>query len=108
MELSNPQKIAKDTYNGATKAVDKYADKAQTAVEKYGDKAQNFVERAGDKVQDFAESHSLMDRYAAVRDGAAEGYDTAISTVKKYPLYAVLGSTAIGLLAGMLIARRRS
>lgn len=95
MEI-NPTKASKDTYNGATKAVDKFADKLQTGV----------VEQASDRMQ--AIESNLASRYEALRDSAAEGYDTAISTVKKYPLYAVLGSTAIGLLAGLLIAKRRS
>lgn len=93
MEL-NPSKTAKETYNGATKAVDKFADKIQSGVEQVSDKARSLESTFGS-------------RYEAIRDSAAEGYDVAVDTVRKYPLYAVLGSTAIGLLAGLLIARRR-
>lgn len=94
MEL-NPTKTAKDTYNGASKAVDKFTDKIQSGAEQVGDKARSLESTFGS-------------RYEALRDSAAEGYDIAVDTVRKYPLYAVLGSTAIGLMAGMLIARRRS
>lgn len=94
MEL-NPSKTAKDTYNGASKAVDKFADKIQSGVEHVSDKARSLESTFGS-------------RYETIRDSAAEGYDVAVDTVRKYPMYAVLGSTAIGLLAGLLIARRRS
>jgi ElaB/YqjD/DUF883 family membrane-anchored ribosome-binding protein len=83
MEL-NTTKVAKETYNGATKAADQALDRAKDMIP------------------------SLESRYEAIKDGASEGFDTAVSTVKKYPLYAVLGSTALGLLAGMLIARRKN
>ncbi len=92
---SNAQKTAKDSYNGAAKTVDKYAEKAQSGLEKLADRASDM-------------EPNLSARYEAIRDSAAEGYDTAVDAVKKYPLYAVLGSTAIGLLAGMLLARRRN
>jgi ElaB/YqjD/DUF883 family membrane-anchored ribosome-binding protein len=100
MELntSNPSKTAKDAYNGATKAVDKFADK-------FADKAQTGIDQVTDRAQ--ALESSFAARYENLKDSAAEGYDMAVDTVKKYPLYAVLGSTAIGLLAGILIARRR-
>ena len=94
MDLNNPSKIAKDAYNGATKAVDKFADKALPTVQQASDRAHDM-------------ESSLVSRYESLKDSATEGYETAVKTVRKYPLYALLGSTAIGLLAGLLIARRK-
>lgn len=87
MEMNTTNKTAKEGFNGARKAIDNFADKA-------ADKA------------DQLES-TLSSKYETFREGAVEGYEAAVDTVKKYPLYAVLGSTAIGLLAGVLFARRR-
>lgn len=97
MEL-NQTKNTKDTYSGAAKTVDKYADK-------FVDKFQSGVEQVSDKAH--AIESKLASRYDSIRDSAAEGYGVAVDTVRKYPLYAVLGSTAIGMLAGLLIARRK-
>lgn len=96
MELNttNATKAAKDTFNGATKSVDKFADRAQSGLDQAIDKARSV-------------ESSLTDRYADLKDSASEGYDIAVNTVRKYPLYAVLGSTAIGLLAGLLLGRRK-
>lgn len=96
MELntSNAAKAAKDTYNGAAKTVDKFADKVQSGMEQASDRARSI-------------ESSFSSRYENLKDSATEGYDMAVETVRKYPLYAVLGSTAIGLLAGLLLARRK-
>lgn len=100
MELNttNTTKAAKDVYNGASKTVEKFADK-------FTDKAQAGIEQVADRAHSL--EGNLVSRYENLKDSAVEGYDMAVNTVKKYPLYAVLGSTAIGLLAGILIARRK-
>ena len=99
INTSNATKTAKDTYNGAAKTVDKFADK-------FADKAQSGLEHVADRARDL--EPTLANRYEAIRDTASEGYDTAVSAVKKYPLYAVLGATSIGLMAGLLLARRKN
>lgn len=101
MELntSNATKAAKDTYTGASKTVEKYTDK-------FADKAQTGIDQAIDRARSL--ESDFASRYENFKDSAVEGYDMAVDTVKKYPLYAVLGSTAIGLLAGLLIARRKN
>lgn len=86
MEM-NPTKTSKEAFSGTRKATESFADKAM-------DRAEQF-------------EGALASKYEALREGAVEGYNVAVDTVKKYPLYAVLGSTAIGLLAGVLIARSR-
>lgn len=101
MELntSNATKAAKDTLNGVSKATDKYADK-------FADKAQSGIDQVANRAHEI--EGDFASRYESLKDSAVEGYDMAVDTVKKYPLYAVLGSTAIGLLAGLLIARRKN
>jgi ElaB/YqjD/DUF883 family membrane-anchored ribosome-binding protein len=101
MELSTStsSKVAKDNFNGASKAVDRYTDK-------FADKAQAGIDQVADRAQ--ALEKNLITRYENLKDSAVEGYDIAVDTVKKYPLYAVLGSTAIGVLAGLLLARRKN
>lgn len=86
MEM-NPTKSSKEAFNATRKA------------------AENFAEKAMDRTEQLEDT--FASKYETLREGAVEGYQTAVDTVKKYPLYAVLGSTAIGLLAGVLIARSR-
>lgn len=91
MEM-NSSKTAKETYQGVTRAGDHLADRAEKVI---------------DKVKSNANSMDLAARYDAIKEGASEGYQTAVSTVKKYPLYAIGGAAAIGLFAGLWFARRR-
>lgn len=99
MEM-NTSKTAKDTYQGVTRAGDHLADKADKVVDK--------VKSGANQVIDRANGMDLAARYDAIKQSASEGYDTAISTVRKYPFYAIGGAAAIGVLAGLLLARRRS
>lgn len=94
----NSSKIAKDSYQGVTRTGEQLADKADRAVDK--------VKAGAQQIMDRAEGMDLSARYNALKDTAAEGYDTAVKTVKKYPLYAVGGAAALGLLAGLLLSRR--
>ena len=91
----NIQKTGKQAYNGAAKTVDQLSDEVKAGGQQAAAKFENM-------------EASLTERYKALKDTAADGYDTAIDTVKKYPLYAVLGATGLGLLGGLLLARRRS
>ena len=95
----NIQKTGKQAFNGAAKTVDNVADDIKVGTHQ-------AAAKMNDKFQEM--EASLATRYVAWKDTASEGYDTAIDTVKKYPLYAVLGATGIGLLAGFLISRRRN
>lgn len=94
MEI-NPQKIAKEAYNGAAKSLEQ---------------AGNKVQAGGDQALDRAKAieSTIASRYDDLKEMASESYDTAVTAVKKYPLYAVAGSAAIGLLAGLLISRRKN
>jgi len=91
----NTNKLVKQAYNGASKAIDKVADKAHDGADMVAEKAGEF-------------ESNLSSRYEALRDSASEGYDVAIHTVKKYPVYTVLGSAALGIAAGILIGRSSS
>ena len=91
----NTNKLAKQAYNGASKAMDKVADKAHEGADMVADKAGEF-------------ESNLTSRYEAFKDSATEGYEVAIDTVKKYPVYTVLGSAALGIAAGILIGRSTS
>ena len=95
----NIQKTGKQAFNGAAKTVDNVADDLKVGT-------QQATAMMNDKFQDM--EASLATRYGAWKDTASEGYGSAIDTVKKYPLYAVLGATAFGILGGLLLARRRN
>ncbi len=95
----NAQKTGKQAYNGATKAVDHLGAEVKSG-------ANQVANQAADKFSEM--ETSLTERYQDLRKSAGEGYDVAVDTVKKYPLYAILGATGIGLLGGLLLARRRN
>ncbi len=99
MEQFNTTKASKDAYQGVARAGDHLADKADKVVDK--------VKAGANQLADKANDMDLAARYESIKESASEGYDSAISTVKKYPLYAVGGACAVGLLAGLLLARRR-
>ncbi len=98
MEI-NSTKASKENYQGVARAADQAANKADRVVDR--------VKTGAHEIMNRAEDFDLAARYNAIKDSAAEGYDTAIRTVKKYPLYAVGGAAAIGVLAGLLLSRRR-
>ena len=98
MEM-NSSKTVKDTYQGVTRAGDQLADRAEKVIDKAKTSAHQLIDRA--------EGLDLAARYDAIKEGASEGYQSAVSTVKKYPLYALGGAAALGLFAGLWFARRR-
>jgi|GEM_PF-1917788 len=45
------------------------------------------------------------DRYEAVQDKAKQAADASEDFIKAHPFYTILGATAVGFIAGMLIRR---
>ena len=88
-------KSPKESLNNAASKADGYANSIATSAERVWDKAKD-VEK------------SLASRYQAVRDMAVDGYDATTEVVKKYPMSTLVAATATGLIAGLLLARRKN
>ena len=79
---------------------------AASKVDGYANSVATGAERAWDKAKDVEKS--LASRYQAVKDVALDGYEVTTEVVKKYPMSTLVAATATGLLAGLLIARRKN
>ncbi len=87
-------KSPKQNFNNAASKTDDYAASIATGAERVWDKAKD-VEK------------SLASSYQTAKDAAIDGYDVTTEVVRKYPMSTLVAATATGLLAGLLLARRK-
>lgn len=62
----------------------------------------NGMDNLSDKVKDL----DVQGQYDMIKERATDAYDTSVDFIKKYPVSALLGATAIGYIAGVLARRR--
>jgi ElaB/YqjD/DUF883 family membrane-anchored ribosome-binding protein len=58
--------------------------------------------KLSDKLQDF----DLTEQYGMIKERAEDIYETSTSFVKRYPVSAILGATAVGFILSALVRRR--
>lgn len=70
--------------------------------------AQNVKGQAQEAISEFSESwkDGFEHAYGMIQDRTRQATDVSESFIKKHPLTTVLGAAAVGLLAGILLARR--
>lgn len=66
------------------------------------EKVKSGVSTVGKQIGSLADTKS----YKMIRERAEDAADVSVNFVKRYPLYTLLGATAIGVLAGFLLSRK--
>lgn len=86
----------------------------ETSLNNVSGKVAKTVQKGAEKGKDVLNSVSreaqemrLQSVYESAKAQAQDAIDASEDFVKKYPLYTVAGIAAVGLLAGILIARSR-